>query len=107
MSHLLLAHLSQDNNRPELAQGLFEAHAGGTTITIASRYNESEVYAIDGSYLAAPGPDWNPQGTRRSQPEPAAASAAAEPPAIPRAAVKKRKALTPSKNPATTQTSLF
>ena len=39
MSHLLLAHLSQDNNRPELAQALFEEESGGTHIVVASGYN--------------------------------------------------------------------
>src|SRR6202000_3260047 len=48
MSPLFLSHLSQDNNRPELAQALFESQSKGTTITIASRYTESEIYAIDG-----------------------------------------------------------
>lgn len=48
MSHLLLAHLSRDNNRPELAQELFRAHAGGTEIIVASRYEASAVYAIEG-----------------------------------------------------------
>jgi phosphoribosyl 1,2-cyclic phosphodiesterase len=52
MSHLLLAHLSRDNNRPELVQEIFECQAGGTKIMVASRDRESEVYAIDGSYYA-------------------------------------------------------
>jgi phosphoribosyl 1,2-cyclic phosphodiesterase len=69
MSHLLLAHLSQDNNRPELVQALFEqqAQGTGTTVTIASRYNESEVYAVDGSYRGTAGPAWTPQGLRKSE----------------------------------------
>jgi phosphoribosyl 1,2-cyclic phosphodiesterase len=103
MSHLLLAHLSQDNNRPDLAQALFESQAGGATITVASRYNESEVYAIDGAYLGAPGPDWNAEGKRRVQPEPAAAT----PIPVPAAAVKKRKAALNPANPTATQISLF
>ncbi len=56
MSHLLLAHLSQDNNRPELAQALFEEAARGTYVVVASRYGESELYAIDGKYLEPPSP---------------------------------------------------
>jgi phosphoribosyl 1,2-cyclic phosphodiesterase len=55
MSHLLLAHLSQDNNKPELAQTLFEAVAEGTHVVVASRYGESEVYAIDGNFSGEPG----------------------------------------------------
>src|SRR6201996_3201270 len=41
MSHLPLAPPPQDNNRPDLVQTLFEQHAHGTTIAIASRHNES------------------------------------------------------------------
>ena len=48
MSHLLLAHLSQDNNRPELVQELFEQHAEAVHIAVASRHVESEVYMIKG-----------------------------------------------------------
>jgi phosphoribosyl 1,2-cyclic phosphodiesterase len=50
MSHLLLAHLSRDNNRPELVQEIFEGKACGTRIVVASRDRETEVYAIDGRY---------------------------------------------------------
>lgn len=49
MSHLLLSHLSQENNRPELVQALFDQHAGDTTVVVASRYQESAVYHITGS----------------------------------------------------------
>jgi phosphoribosyl 1,2-cyclic phosphodiesterase len=48
LSHLLLSHLSRDNNRPELVQELFSQHANGTEIIVASRYEESAVYHIDG-----------------------------------------------------------
>jgi phosphoribosyl 1,2-cyclic phosphodiesterase len=46
MSHLFLSHLSHNNNRPEIAQSLFDAHAGNTKIIVASRYKESELYRI-------------------------------------------------------------
>jgi len=49
MSHLFLAHLSKDNNDPELVHNLFNTHARGTEIVIASRYRESAVYHISGS----------------------------------------------------------
>ena len=49
MSHLLLAHLSKDNNDPELALQLFVQHAGETHVSIASRYYESEVFCVDPS----------------------------------------------------------
>lgn len=46
MSHLLLAHLSKDNNAPELVQSLFDAAAGSTQIVVASRYAETPVFTI-------------------------------------------------------------
>jgi phosphoribosyl 1,2-cyclic phosphodiesterase len=46
MSHLLLSHLSQDNNSPTLVQELFKKHAGNTEIVIASRHAETAVYQI-------------------------------------------------------------
>ncbi|MBB3054552.1 MBL fold metallo-hydrolase [Mucilaginibacter gotjawali] len=51
MSHLLLSHLSKNNNDPQLVQQLFEACAGGVNITVASRYQETEVYYINGNHL--------------------------------------------------------
>ena len=47
LSHLLLAHLSKENNTPELVQQLFIPHAGNTTISVASRYEASEVFKIE------------------------------------------------------------
>ncbi|PAW94612.1 MBL fold metallo-hydrolase [Mucilaginibacter sp. MD40] len=52
MSHVLLAHLSKDNNNPELAVRLFAEHAGATHVSVASRYEESEVFVIDPPPLA-------------------------------------------------------
>lgn len=49
MTHLLLSHLSQDNNDPELVRGLFAKHAGETHVSIASRHEESAVYCINGA----------------------------------------------------------
>ena len=49
MSHLFLSHLSRDNNSPELVQDLFNQHANGIKIIVASRYKETEVYCIEGS----------------------------------------------------------
>ncbi len=46
MTHLLLAHLSKENNNPLLVQKLFDEHAGDTQIIVASRYQESAVYQI-------------------------------------------------------------
>jgi phosphoribosyl 1,2-cyclic phosphodiesterase len=46
MSHLLLSHLSKNNNDPELVKELFAGCAGETTIIAASRYQESAIYYI-------------------------------------------------------------
>ncbi|MES2652086.1 MAG: MBL fold metallo-hydrolase [Bacteroidota bacterium] len=48
LSHLLLSHLSKDNNCPALVQRLFNEHANGTEIIVASRYQETAVYNISG-----------------------------------------------------------
>lgn len=47
MTHLLLSHLSQDNNNPQLVQQLFDTHAGHTNIIVASRHEESAVFQIN------------------------------------------------------------
>lgn len=52
MSHLLLSHLSQDNNTPGLVLDLFSKHAGDTHIAVASRHQESAVYCINGEKAA-------------------------------------------------------
>ncbi len=46
MSHLLLSHLSKENNSPELALQNFLPHANETTILVASRYEPSPLIEI-------------------------------------------------------------
>jgi len=46
MTHLFPAHLSRDNNSPELVARLFNEHAGETEIKVASRYEPSPVFRI-------------------------------------------------------------
>jgi phosphoribosyl 1,2-cyclic phosphodiesterase len=46
MSHLILSHLSKNNNSPELVKELFRDHARGTEIIIASRNEETCVFYI-------------------------------------------------------------
>lgn len=46
MSHLLLAHLSKDNNCPKLVYNLFNTHARGAEVVVASRFEETPVYYI-------------------------------------------------------------
>ena len=48
LSHLLLSHLSKNNNDPDLVQQLFDAICENTKVIVASRYCESEVYCVDG-----------------------------------------------------------
>lgn len=53
LSHLLLSHLSKDNNSPELVKELFQKNAAGTEIIVASRYEASGVYFVQRNELAA------------------------------------------------------
>jgi len=46
MSHILLSHLSKDNNCPKLVKELFTKHADSTEIIVASRFEESLVYCV-------------------------------------------------------------
>lgn len=48
---LILSHLSEQNNHPDIVRELFSAHANGTHVGIASRYHESRVYRVDESRL--------------------------------------------------------
>ena len=53
MSHLLLSHLSKDNNCPKLVKELFDRHTSNTSIVVASRFEETPVYRIDGAGQSA------------------------------------------------------
>jgi phosphoribosyl 1,2-cyclic phosphodiesterase len=53
MSHLLLSHLSKDNNCPAKAKELFDLHAGSTEVIVASRYEQTPVYTINHSQTEA------------------------------------------------------
>ena len=46
MTHLLLAHLSKDNNSPQLVHQLFSDNANGIEIMVASRYEQTPVFII-------------------------------------------------------------
>ena len=46
MSHLILSHLSKENNTPQLVQQLFTANATEVEIIVASRYEPTPVYTI-------------------------------------------------------------
>jgi phosphoribosyl 1,2-cyclic phosphodiesterase len=49
MSHLLLAHLSKNNNSPEIVQQIFHPHAGKIKVLVASREKETELLQIHNS----------------------------------------------------------
>jgi phosphoribosyl 1,2-cyclic phosphodiesterase len=46
MTHLILSHLSKNNNCPLLVQKLFDEQAKGVKIVVASRFEETPVYHI-------------------------------------------------------------
>jgi phosphoribosyl 1,2-cyclic phosphodiesterase len=46
LTHLILSHLSKNNNRPQLVESMFNEHAGNVKIVVASRYEETPVYSI-------------------------------------------------------------
>jgi len=49
LSHLILSHLSKNNNCPELVGNLFRQHANGVHIAVASRDMETVLYEIVGA----------------------------------------------------------
>ena len=53
MSHLLLSHLSKENNHPQLVENLFSAHAGNTKIVVASRFKETGVFEVKNFLISA------------------------------------------------------
>ena len=52
MSHLLLSHLSRENNTHEIVERMFQPHAKTTKVIIASRYKETAIYEIPASPAA-------------------------------------------------------
>jgi phosphoribosyl 1,2-cyclic phosphodiesterase len=54
MSHLFLSHLSKNNNCPKLVEQLFNKHADGIKMIVASRYGETAVYHITGLSITTP-----------------------------------------------------
>ena len=66
MSHLVLSHLSKNNNCPELVKNTFEANAGAVKMIVASRYEETAVYRISHSLVSQP-PILKPARTEQLQ----------------------------------------
>jgi phosphoribosyl 1,2-cyclic phosphodiesterase len=48
MSHVLLSHLSKENNSPQIAAGVFAPHAGDVMVAVAGRDAATPVYYITG-----------------------------------------------------------
>ena len=46
MTHLILAHLSNNNNKPELVEALFQPYKNKVNVIVASRFKETELYFI-------------------------------------------------------------
>jgi phosphoribosyl 1,2-cyclic phosphodiesterase len=46
LSHVLLSHLSKENNSPEMVESLFKEHANGITIAIAPRHQATAIFTI-------------------------------------------------------------
>ncbi|HLZ16258.1 MAG TPA: MBL fold metallo-hydrolase [Cyclobacteriaceae bacterium] len=61
MSHLILSHLSANNNKPEIVENLFAGVSGETEIVVASRKKETALYRI-----AQNGPE-KPPAHRKTQ----------------------------------------
>jgi phosphoribosyl 1,2-cyclic phosphodiesterase len=55
MSHLILSHLSKNNNCPMLVKDLFTRHADGVEMIVASRFEETPVYHIQSQYATPAG----------------------------------------------------
>ncbi len=52
LSHLLLSHLSKENNDEELVKNLFTNETENIKITVASRYEATAVYSIGEKIIA-------------------------------------------------------
>lgn len=63
LTHLILSHLSKNNNSPELVENLFRDHAGSVAISIATRYQETPVFRIE------PGKVYNAPARKALAPE--------------------------------------
>lgn len=55
LSHLILSHLSRENNSPSLVKKLFDEHAASTQIIVASRDYETDVFEVNVSMPSSAG----------------------------------------------------
>ena len=52
MSHLILSHLSKENNSPAIVENLFTEHAGEIKVVVASRVVETSLFQISQQRIA-------------------------------------------------------
>lgn len=52
MTHLILSHLSANNNHPDLVERLFKENAGGVEICVAPRHQETPLFEIFGEGIS-------------------------------------------------------
>jgi phosphoribosyl 1,2-cyclic phosphodiesterase len=48
---LILSHLSQNNNHPQIVNKMFTQNAGGVKVVVASRHKETELFNIERNHL--------------------------------------------------------
>lgn len=58
---LILSHLSQNNNHPEIVNKMFTENAGSVKIVVASRYKETELFTIERNYIVKPTKNFKPK----------------------------------------------
>lgn len=51
MTHLLLSHLSAENNEPQIAADLFAPHCEKVKVVVASRYKATELFTIGNNMM--------------------------------------------------------
>lgn len=56
MSHLILSHLSNNNNAPEIVEELFKSNCGSVEIIVASRSEATPLFEINGDLYSKPAP---------------------------------------------------
>jgi phosphoribosyl 1,2-cyclic phosphodiesterase len=57
LSHLILSHLSKNNNSADLVSRLFNEKAGDTKVIVASRYGETPLFCIEKGKFATENSD--------------------------------------------------
>ena len=48
---LILSHLSQNNNHPDIVSKMFSQHANGVKVVVASRHRETELFSIERTHI--------------------------------------------------------